>query len=123
MQFRPGFSPKEKSDVENMHAGGENVNLDDHTNRVGSYKNGKPPKKSVESGDNSISSGHFKKSELPRTGGSILAVLEEVIKVGTVMGYKMEGCTSNIAEIIEAKGVEEGRKRAELLVKSLGSDR
>ncbi|GJZ87560.1 RNA-directed DNA polymerase, eukaryota [Tanacetum coccineum] len=86
---------------------GENVNLDDHTDRVGSYKNGKPPKKSVESGDNSISSGHFKKSELPRTGGSILAVLEEVIKVGTVMGYKMEGCTSNIAEIIEAKGVEE----------------
>ncbi|GJW60086.1 nucleotide-binding alpha-beta plait domain-containing protein [Tanacetum coccineum] len=86
---------------------GENVNLDDHTDRVGSYKNCKPPKKSVESGDNSISSGHFKKSELPRTGGSILAVLEEVIKVGTVMGYKMEGCTSNIAEIIEAKGVEE----------------
>ncbi|GJT19453.1 hypothetical protein Tco_0878159 [Tanacetum coccineum] len=88
---------------------GENVNLDDHTDRVGSYKNGKPIKKSVESGDNSISSGHFKKSELPRTGGSILAILKEVIKVGTIMGYKMEGCTSNIAEIIEAKGVEEVR--------------
>ncbi|GJZ00331.1 nucleotide-binding alpha-beta plait domain-containing protein [Tanacetum coccineum] len=100
------FPLDDQKDI-NKEEGGENVNLDDHTDRVGSYKNGKPPKKSVESGDNSISSGHFKKSELPRTGGSILAVLEEVIKVGTVMGYKMEGCTSNIAEIIEAKGVED----------------
>ncbi|GKE46881.1 nucleotide-binding alpha-beta plait domain-containing protein [Tanacetum coccineum] len=75
--------------------------------RVGSYKNCKSPNKYVESGDNSISSGHFKKSELQRTGGSILAVLEEVIKVGTVVGYKMKGCTWNIVEIIKAKGVEE----------------
>ncbi|GKC41107.1 RNA-directed DNA polymerase, eukaryota, partial [Tanacetum coccineum] len=34
----PGFSPKENYDVENMHARGENVNLDDHTDRVGSFR-------------------------------------------------------------------------------------
>nr|GEU97562.1 reverse transcriptase domain-containing protein [Tanacetum cinerariifolium] len=35
-----------------------------------------------ECGNESMSSGHFKKSECPRTGGSILGLLEEVFKVG-----------------------------------------
>nr|GEV08903.1 RNA-directed DNA polymerase, eukaryota [Tanacetum cinerariifolium] len=100
---------EENYDEKNILAGGESVNMADPADRVGSYKNCKFPKNSDESGDNSISSGHFKNFELPRTGGSILGVLEEVIKVGTVMGYKLEGCMSNIAEIIEAKGVEEGK--------------
>nr|GFB59468.1 nucleotide-binding alpha-beta plait domain-containing protein [Tanacetum cinerariifolium] len=55
----------------------------------------------------SISSGQFKVSEIPRNGGSILGLLDEVVKVGQVIGYKMEGCVSNIAEIIEAQGAEE----------------
>nr|GEY24798.1 RNA-directed DNA polymerase, eukaryota, reverse transcriptase zinc-binding domain protein [Tanacetum cinerariifolium] len=46
--------------------------------------------KEVES--DSICSGHFKKSKGPKTGGSILNLLDEVIKVGHVMGYKMDGC-------------------------------
>nr|GFD05494.1 RNA-directed DNA polymerase, eukaryota, reverse transcriptase zinc-binding domain protein [Tanacetum cinerariifolium] len=57
--------------------------------------------------DDSISSGQFKVSEIPRNGGSILGLLDEVVKVGQVIGYKMEGCVSNIAEIIEAQGAEE----------------
>ncbi|GJZ05849.1 RNA-directed DNA polymerase, eukaryota, reverse transcriptase zinc-binding domain protein [Tanacetum coccineum] len=64
-------------------------------------------KKSNDGGNDSISSGHFKASEIPRTGGSILGLLDEVVKVGMVMGYKMEGCMSNIAEIIEAQGADE----------------
>nr|GEU76757.1 nucleotide-binding alpha-beta plait domain-containing protein [Tanacetum cinerariifolium] len=36
-------------------------------------------------------SGHFKTSSLPRTGGSIMGILDEVVKVGQVMGYNMEG--------------------------------
>nr|GEY66102.1 RNA-directed DNA polymerase, eukaryota [Tanacetum cinerariifolium] len=48
-----------------------------------------------------------KKSEIPRTEGSILGILEEVVKVGQIMGYNMEGCMSNMTEIIEAKGMEE----------------
>nr|GEX22062.1 RNA-directed DNA polymerase, eukaryota [Tanacetum cinerariifolium] len=99
---------EENYDEKNILAGGESVNMADPADRVGSYRNCKILKNTDESGDNSISSGHFKNSELPHTGGSILGVLEEVIKVGTVMGYKMEGCMSNIAEIIKAEGVEEG---------------
>ncbi|GKC85625.1 RNA-directed DNA polymerase, eukaryota, partial [Tanacetum coccineum] len=58
-------------------------------------------------GDDSMSSGHFKKSEIPRTGGSILGLLDEVVKVGQVMGYKMEGCISNMDEIIKSQGAED----------------
>ncbi|GJR64060.1 RNA-directed DNA polymerase, eukaryota [Tanacetum coccineum] len=39
----------------------------------------------------SICSGHFKKSDISRTGGSILHVMEELVKVGHTMGYNMEG--------------------------------
>nr|GFB62764.1 RNA-directed DNA polymerase, eukaryota, reverse transcriptase zinc-binding domain protein [Tanacetum cinerariifolium] len=60
------------------------------------------------SGNGSISSGHFKVSEVPKTGGSLIDLLEEVVKVGQVMGFKMEGCISNLEEIIGSQGVEEG---------------
>ncbi|GKB79034.1 RNA-directed DNA polymerase, eukaryota, reverse transcriptase zinc-binding domain protein [Tanacetum coccineum] len=33
----------------------------------------------------------FKMSEIPRTGGSILSVMEEIVKVGITMGYNMDG--------------------------------
>nr|GFA46993.1 RNA-directed DNA polymerase, eukaryota, reverse transcriptase zinc-binding domain protein [Tanacetum cinerariifolium] len=52
-------------------------------------------------------SGQFKTSSLPRTGRSILGILDEVVKVGQVMGYNMKGCKSNIADIIGSQGVEE----------------
>nr|GEW41248.1 RNA-directed DNA polymerase, eukaryota [Tanacetum cinerariifolium] len=40
----------------------------------------------------SVCLGHFKKFEVPRTGVSILNLFDEVVKVGQVMGYKMDGC-------------------------------
>nr|GEY76302.1 RNA-directed DNA polymerase, eukaryota [Tanacetum cinerariifolium] len=43
------------------------------------------------SGKWSSSLGYFKVSEVPRTGGSMVGLLEEVVKVGHVMGFKMEG--------------------------------
>nr|GFC03877.1 RNA-directed DNA polymerase, eukaryota [Tanacetum cinerariifolium] len=43
-------------------------------------------KNSKEEEKGSSNSGHFKKSGCPRTDGSMLDVLEEVIKVGKVMG-------------------------------------
>nr|GEW57406.1 RNA-directed DNA polymerase, eukaryota [Tanacetum cinerariifolium]GEY98060.1 RNA-directed DNA polymerase, eukaryota [Tanacetum cinerariifolium]GEY98063.1 RNA-directed DNA polymerase, eukaryota [Tanacetum cinerariifolium] len=61
--------------------------------------------KEVES--DSIFFGRFKKSKGPTTGGSILNLLDEVVKVGQVMGYKMDGCMSNMVEIIESQGAEE----------------
>nr|GEY81043.1 RNA-directed DNA polymerase, eukaryota [Tanacetum cinerariifolium] len=39
----------------------------------------------------SVCLGNFKKSEVSRTGGSILCVLEKLVKVGQAMGYHMDG--------------------------------
>nr|GEV17462.1 RNA-directed DNA polymerase, eukaryota, reverse transcriptase zinc-binding domain protein [Tanacetum cinerariifolium] len=63
--------------------------------------------KSKEGGTKSVCSRDFKKSKGPRTGGSKLILLDDVVKVGQVMGYNMDGCMSNMAEIIESQGVED----------------
>ncbi|GKB04549.1 nucleotide-binding alpha-beta plait domain-containing protein [Tanacetum coccineum] len=52
------------------------------------------------SANGSISAGHFKVSEIPRTGGSMVGLLEDVMKVGQVMGFKMEGVIANLEELI-----------------------
>ncbi|GJT42186.1 RNA-directed DNA polymerase, eukaryota [Tanacetum coccineum] len=44
--------------------------------------------------------------DVEANGGSLLTVMEELIKVGQTMGYNMEGCTKNIEEIIESQGVD-----------------
>nr|GEV31800.1 nucleotide-binding alpha-beta plait domain-containing protein [Tanacetum cinerariifolium] len=58
-------------------------------------------------------SGHFQKCKLPRSGGSILQIMEELIKVGQTMGYNMEGCTKNIGDVIDHQGEFEGEKNQE----------
>ncbi|GJU88190.1 RNA-directed DNA polymerase, eukaryota, reverse transcriptase zinc-binding domain protein [Tanacetum coccineum] len=47
---------------------------------------------------NSTGSRKFKMSEIPRTGGSILSVMEEIVKVGITMGYNMDGCLAQKAK-------------------------
>ncbi|GJY05926.1 RNA-directed DNA polymerase, eukaryota [Tanacetum coccineum] len=42
----------------------------------------------------------------PKEGGSILEILDEMIKVGQTMGFSMEGCTKDMENIIGSKGVE-----------------
>nr|GEZ04589.1 RNA-directed DNA polymerase, eukaryota [Tanacetum cinerariifolium] len=47
-----------------------------------------------ESGQKENNLGHFKTSMVPRTGGLILSLMDELVKLGQVMGYKMDGCNS-----------------------------
>ncbi|GJX75183.1 RNA-directed DNA polymerase, eukaryota [Tanacetum coccineum] len=47
----------------------------------------------------SVCSGHFKSVGTPKICGSMLQVIEDLIKVGQTMGYKMEGCINDIEEI------------------------
>ncbi|GJV05732.1 RNA-directed DNA polymerase, eukaryota [Tanacetum coccineum] len=49
-------------------------------------------------------SGHFQSVNVPKTGGSILQVIEDFIKVGQTMGYKMEGCMKDFEEIVNSQG-------------------
>ncbi|GJZ17316.1 RNA-directed DNA polymerase, eukaryota [Tanacetum coccineum] len=53
----------------------------------------------------SFCSGHFKKSKAPRTGGSILQLIDDLVKVGHTMGYNMDECIKNMEEIIDSQGV------------------
>ncbi|GJX31621.1 RNA-directed DNA polymerase, eukaryota, partial [Tanacetum coccineum] len=46
----------------------------------------------------STCSGHFKKSVGPRTGGSILQLIEDLVNVGQTMGYDMTGCLAQKAK-------------------------
>nr|GEX27197.1 putative RNA-directed DNA polymerase, eukaryota, reverse transcriptase zinc-binding domain protein [Tanacetum cinerariifolium] len=48
--------------------------------------------------------GNFKKSNIPRKGGSILELIDDLVNVGQTMGYDMTGCIKNIEEIIESQG-------------------
>ncbi|GKD67283.1 RNA-directed DNA polymerase, eukaryota [Tanacetum coccineum] len=45
-------------------------------------------------------------SRKTHNGGSILDVLDDVIKVGQSMGYDMEGCSNDIERIISLQGVD-----------------
>nr|GFC35079.1 RNA-directed DNA polymerase, eukaryota, reverse transcriptase zinc-binding domain protein [Tanacetum cinerariifolium] len=49
----------------------------------------------------SIGSRKSNNIDIQRTEGSLLTVMEELIKVGKMLGYNMEGCIKNIEEIIE----------------------
>ncbi|GJT78022.1 RNA-directed DNA polymerase, eukaryota [Tanacetum coccineum] len=54
----------------------------------------------------SMCSGHFKKSVAPRTGGSIIQLIDDLVTVGQTMGYDMTGCIKNLEEIIKSQGDE-----------------
>nr|GEV45238.1 nucleotide-binding alpha-beta plait domain-containing protein [Tanacetum cinerariifolium] len=123
IKYPPGISPKEKYDENSLHEGGDNKDIEEPKDRNAISKQCKFSKKSNDGGNDSISSGHFKASGIPRTEGLILGLLDEVVMVGMVMGYKMEGCMSNIAEIIEAQGADEdylkckiGRWKGEVVI-------
>ncbi|GJV05321.1 hypothetical protein Tco_1338890 [Tanacetum coccineum] len=53
-----------------------------------------------------ISEKEIGESEGSRKGGSILMLMDELVKVGQTMGYNMDGCMKNIEEIIESQGVD-----------------
>ncbi|GJX12134.1 RNA-directed DNA polymerase, eukaryota [Tanacetum coccineum] len=83
LKFPPGFTPS--GDVN------QECTLPVHDkDTMASYK---------EDTNVSSCSGHFHKVKSPKTGGSMLQVIEDLIKVGQTMGYKMEGCMKDIEEI------------------------
>nr|GFA45379.1 RNA-directed DNA polymerase, eukaryota [Tanacetum cinerariifolium] len=47
--------------------------------------------KCVNDVEESICSGHFSKYEVPRTGGSIIQLMDDLVNVGQTMGYDMTG--------------------------------
>ncbi|GJZ46772.1 nucleotide-binding alpha-beta plait domain-containing protein [Tanacetum coccineum] len=115
LEYPPGFCPTDKATVEVRSDNKEDENFardevrsETKVGDIDAHSECHEPKQRKDIGNESSSAGHFKKSEIPRSGGSMIGVLEEVVKVGQVMGYKMEGCISNLEEIIGSQGVEKG---------------
>ncbi|GJY39337.1 nucleotide-binding alpha-beta plait domain-containing protein [Tanacetum coccineum] len=102
LKYPPGFTPNE--DVED-----QNNKNDDFEKMNGDCSHTFSKKGPSDSDDitESICSGQFKRSEIPRTRGSIIHLMDELVKVGQVMGYNMDGCSKNIEEIIRSQGVNE----------------
>ncbi|GJR63468.1 nucleotide-binding alpha-beta plait domain-containing protein [Tanacetum coccineum] len=90
-------------DVEE-HMSKQKVNVHDNIIRENSNRG---VSQSMDVDKESQCSGRFRRTTSPSTGGSILEVLDELIKVGQTMGYKMDGCASNIDEIIKIRGENE----------------
>ncbi|GKF39483.1 hypothetical protein Tco_0119544, partial [Tanacetum coccineum] len=56
--------------------------------------------------DDQLSSMSHGNGRKKKEGGSILGILEEMIKVGQTMGFTMEGCTNDMEKIIGSQGVD-----------------
>nr|GEU90540.1 RNA-directed DNA polymerase, eukaryota [Tanacetum cinerariifolium] len=85
LKFPPGFTPIVSLDMDVKHGDGDSFG----NSKVGKLyldvagPNGKQTiRNGKEESANSVVSGHFKISKIPRTGGSILDMLEEMVKVG-----------------------------------------
>ncbi|GJY36480.1 hypothetical protein Tco_0421858 [Tanacetum coccineum] len=105
LKYPPGVTPSDGNDENSTPAEDgmirkvEEVRTDNREENNDAFSDWRANSYTKEVGTESLSSGHFKKSELPKTGGSILGLLDDVVKVGQVMSYKMEGCISNMDAI------------------------
>ncbi|GJS70306.1 hypothetical protein Tco_0703147 [Tanacetum coccineum] len=98
MKYPPGFTPSVATEVQSnafkkSEMEGDECLQNIHDEKVASevkmtwhLSNPKDDK------EESICSGHFKKAELPRSRGSMLQLMDDLVKVGQTMGYNMEGC-------------------------------
>nr|GEU85985.1 hypothetical protein [Tanacetum cinerariifolium] len=101
-KFPPRFTPNnEKNDSSDMGEKFVNGNAGEELNGVDGVSNNANSK-----GDDVeyVSIGRFKKPEAPRSGGSFLCLIEEVVKVGQTMGYNMDEVVNNLSDIIESHG-------------------
>ncbi|GJT03878.1 RNA-directed DNA polymerase, eukaryota [Tanacetum coccineum] len=110
-KYPPGFTPDVKGDAS---VKGIDIVVQETQNKYdqedgGSVeKNTNVRKETLSDAEESFCSGHFRKSVAPRTGGSIIQFIDDLLKVGQTMGYDMTGCMDNMENIIESQGVNEG---------------
>nr|GEU55282.1 hypothetical protein [Tanacetum cinerariifolium] len=99
LQFPLGFTPRDEGECnDSVHDNNAPVEVNSANLRDNRTK---------KDGMASVGSGHIQKVEVPRTGGSILSLMDELNKVGQTIGYKMDGCIKNIEEIVELQRVDD----------------
>nr|GEZ90373.1 RNA-directed DNA polymerase, eukaryota [Tanacetum cinerariifolium] len=93
-KYPPGFTP---NDVVDTLVNADDDVLEDNRTRNEKEDGGSMGKenqgRSAWGIDTNVStcSGHFKKSGVPRTGGSIIQLIDDLVTVGQTMGYDMTG--------------------------------
>ncbi|GKB95523.1 RNA-directed DNA polymerase, eukaryota, nucleotide-binding alpha-beta plait domain protein [Tanacetum coccineum] len=104
LPYPPGFTPDKSTNVIN-----EKEVSDAAEVRSNSKSDGGNSRilEEVENIDGCFSSEGRNIGVKPKEGGSILEILDEMIKVGQTMGFSMEGCTKDMENIIGSKGVYE----------------
>nr|GEX44447.1 nucleotide-binding alpha-beta plait domain-containing protein [Tanacetum cinerariifolium] len=120
LKYHPGFTPnddiedgevqsaKRKDSIQEKDEGIQNIPEDDVSSEV---RKSNLKMHDKENGTDSACSGHFKKSDIPYFDGSILLVMDELLKVGQTMGYNMEGCMKNIEKIIDVCSSRANQKK------------
>nr|GEY63734.1 RNA-directed DNA polymerase, eukaryota [Tanacetum cinerariifolium] len=105
LSYPPGFTPEgaEKCDkvIPDMGVNVENVTnepLDVFSARVMNTSQDVP----VENHNDSMG------TKVDQNGGSVLGVMEDIIRIGQSMGYTMEGCVKEFASIIGQQGDNHG---------------
>ncbi|GJU97579.1 RNA-directed DNA polymerase, eukaryota [Tanacetum coccineum] len=100
--FPPGFTPEGGTRVQNAHKTQE-----DHDQSVGK-SNGCSSRitECTQKVDEQLSSKSFDNDRKKLEGGSILGILEEMIKVGQTMGFSMDGCANDMEKTIRTQGVD-----------------
>nr|GEZ22479.1 RNA-directed DNA polymerase, eukaryota, reverse transcriptase zinc-binding domain protein [Tanacetum cinerariifolium] len=88
-------SAKRKDSTQEKDEGIQNIPEDDVSSEV---RKSDLKMHDKENGTDSAWSGHFKKSDISYSGGSILLVMDELVKVGQTIGYNMEGCLAKKAK-------------------------
>nr|GEZ63311.1 hypothetical protein [Tanacetum cinerariifolium] len=107
-KYPPGFTPRDASEVNsNMEQKPvrENNDCNQKSHKLSNMK--KDSNASLkEDADASVCSGNFKSVKIPKSGGFILQLMLDLIKVGETMGYKMNGCINNFEEIVKTQGAQ-----------------
>ncbi|GJT02629.1 hypothetical protein Tco_0823798 [Tanacetum coccineum] len=106
----PGFTP-EGSKQENDHIvvpEEENVtySVPDKENLSHVHPNFMQKAQVVSDNESNSGTHTFNHSHKAPSGGSILEILDGMIRVGQSMGYKMDGCTKDIERIIGMQGAD-----------------
>ncbi|GKE79021.1 hypothetical protein Tco_1545141 [Tanacetum coccineum] len=116
LKYPPGFTPETDVDAQKNASKVLDMEGDNSGHKVQDVeqesvtKNNSPLNSYKNDTEISTCSGHFKKCDIPHSGGSILQLMEELIKVGQTMSYNMEGCITNIGDIINSQGANDGNR-------------
>nr|GFC53983.1 RNA-directed DNA polymerase, eukaryota [Tanacetum cinerariifolium] len=101
----PGFTPAVSDARDEQHSVGEYNNK--HTNEIPKGVSAKVMYSPSQEGPVESNSEALGQNAV-NNGGSVLGVMEDVIRVGQAMGYTMEGCVSDLERIIGQQGVDNG---------------